>query len=141
MTLENYSHIAGIAGLLAIIITFILGYRKKLLSTGFTMFKDHYNSFQNEIRAEMADFKTTVRDYINQNDERHTRTLERITEIFEQTQKSINKQTNVCKMVQVRKEGTLKREQDWKDRIENEIKDIYIDVEHIKDKINHEKKD
>ena len=139
MTLENYSHIAGIAGLLAIVITFILGYRKKLLSAGFQAFKDHYKQFQYEIRSEMNDFKATIRGYTAQNDERHTRTLERITELFEQTRETINKQTNVCKMVQVRKEGTYKREKDWKERIEKEITDIYIDVEHIKDKINGKK--
>ena len=139
MTLENYSHIAGILGLLSIVITLILGYRKKLLSAGFEAFRDQYKLFQQEIRSEMNEFKTTVRDYINQNDERHSRTLERITDIFEQTQDSIRKQTNVCKMVQVRKEGAFKREKDWKERIEKEITDIYVDVEHIKKKINGKK--
>jgi len=139
MTLENYSHIAGILGLLSIVITLILGYRKKLLSAGFEAFRDQYKLFQQEIRSEMNEFKTTVRDYINQNDERHSRTLERITDIFEQTQDSIRKQTNVCKMVQVRKEGAFKREKYWKERIEKEITDIYVDVEHIKKKINGKK--
>jgi len=135
MTLENYSHIAGVAGIISIVITFILGYRKKLLMTGFNTFKDNYNLFRQEIRSEMIDFKTTIRDYINQNDERHTRTLERVTQIFDDTQKAICKQTNACKMVQVRKEGASKRDSEWKERIEKEVKDIYNDVELIKDKL------
>lgn len=128
---------AAITGVLLTIFSVILVWRKNLLSMGFNAFKEDYRLFQQNLRIEIDDFKDTVREYINQNEDRHQRTLERITELYTQTARAIDKQSNACKMVQVRKEGTYKREKEWKEKIEKELDELDRKVSHIENCVNN----
>lgn len=124
------SEVIGILGLILAVGSAILAWRKKLLSTGFETFKQTY-------RIEMDDFKTTIRNYINQNEERHSKTLNRIVELYENTHNEVTSQTNICKVIQARREGNIKFEEVWKKQIEDELNEVREDVRHIKKVINH----
>ena len=124
MNLETLSHIAGVLGLLSIVITSFLAYRKNLLNTGFRNFQDMY-------RIEMVDFKKTVRDYIANNDKKNSRNIERIVELYGDTRNLIAEQNKICDIVQASKRIITKQEKDWKVRIEKDMNDLIKKVNHI----------
>jgi len=140
MTLETWSHISGILGFLAVIFTVYLTHRKKLLKTGFTLFRDQY-------RTEMDDFKTYIRDDINmlremmnENDARHTKTLGRIVEYYKKTTDSVAEQANICKLIRVEDKGTRKVEDIWKKKMKTELDSVQNDINEMKQSIEHIKK-
>lgn len=124
LTLEFWSHIAGVAGLVAVVVTSVLAWRKSLLSNSFATFQIIY-------RNEMDEFKKTVREYINKNDERHEKTLNRIVELFTKTHEEIAEQNRVCGLVQAAKPYQAKQDQTWKDKIERDIDKMNNKLTHI----------
>jgi len=133
--------ILSVIGTLLAVGAAVLAWRKKLLQTGFSDFKESYrseiNEFRHSARIEMDDFKTTVRNYINQNEERHAKTLNRIVELYEQTHREVTTQTGMCRIIQAKREGTTKYEDEWKKQIEQELDEVRNDVKHIREVINH----
>ena len=136
MTLETVSHVFGVLGILTGLFVTYLAHRKKLLNTGLTVFREQY-------RVEMDDFKKNVlsmvnmfREMMNKNDEKHTDTLNRFVELYEKTSRSVSKQANVCELLQVKKEGEVKLEKEWKLRMKKELDQVQEDVKHIKKAIN-----
>ena len=124
ISLETWSHIVGVLGFISILISGLLTWRKGLLNTGFTKFQDLY-------RIEMTTFKGEVRGYINKADERHTKTLDRIAELYEKTHNEILAQNLICKVVQGKKPEEMKLEKQWKNRIETELKVLEKKITHI----------
>ena len=113
MELNIFSQIFGIVGVCLALFSAFLIYRKRLLNTGF-------DAFRNQYRIEMDDFKKNVlsnvnmfREMANENDKRHTRTLERIVDLYEKTSKTVSEQSNVCKLIQVKREGEDKIDTSW----------------------------
>ena len=123
---------AGILGILSIVITGMLAWRKQLFKSGFSAFQDLY-------RIEMTTFKGEVRNYMNKADERHTRTLDRIAELYEKTHKQITEQNLVCKVVQGKKPIEIKAEKAWKQKIEKDLEELDKKVTHIEDCVNNKK--
>ena len=140
MSLETLSHISGILGFLAVIFTVFITYRKKLLRTGFTLFRDQY-------RAEMDDFKMYIRgdinmlrEMMNENDERHTKTLSRIVEYYKKTTDSVTEQAGICKLIRVEDKGSRKVEDIWKKKMKDELDGVQKDVMEMKKSIEHIRK-
>lgn len=129
--IEKIELLVGIVGGLIGALAIIFAWRKNLLNIGFETFKETY-------RQEMSDFKSDVRGYINKNDEKHGQTLERIVELYQQTHREVTSQTNICKVIQAKREGVAKYEDDWKRQIEEELNEVKADVKHIREVINHE---
>ena len=137
MNLETLSHIGGLIGVLSALFFAFMAYRKKLLNTGF-------DAFRNQYRIEMNDFKKSVlsdvnmfREMMNENDKRHIQTLNRIVELYESTNKSVGSQAKTCELLQVKKVGEKKIEEDWKRRFKNELDQVQKDVIYIKKVLNH----
>lgn len=144
--------IVGILGFLLAVLSAVLIWRKRLLNTGFEAFKETYRTevkefkvtitndmadFKSAIRNEMADFRDTMRGYINQNEERHTKALNRVVELYTETHKEVTNQTGICRVIQAKREGTIKYEDEWKKQIEEELTEIKSDVKRImEDKSN-----
>jgi len=124
ISLETWSHIAGVLGLFAIVASGLLAWRKELLKLGFDKFQDLY-------RLEMTTFKSEVRGYMNKADERHTKILDRIAELYEKTHNEILAQNMICKVVQGRKPAEVKLEKEWKSRIETELNGLEKKISHI----------
>lgn len=119
----------GIFGGVLTIVSIVLIWRKNLLNFGIS-------TFQNVYRTEMDDFKKTIRDYVNKNDERHTATLNRIVNIYEKTHNEVLKQTHQCKLIQVQKTGEHRVDESWRKHIEGEMQQIKQDVTEIKKHLN-----
>ena len=135
ISIETLSHIAGIMGLISIIITVMLTWRKHLLTSGFENFQDIY-------RIEMTEFKTTVREYSGKNDDRHTRTLDRVAELYEKIQiqnqeihDQIIEQNKICDIVQSSKRIISKQETTWKKKIEFDLVELTKKIDHINEMI------
>ena len=90
-------------------------------------------------RIEMTTFKGEVRNYMNKADERHTKTLDRIAELYEKTHKQITEQNLVCKVVQGKKPMEIKAEKAWKQKIEKDLEELDKKVTHIEDCVNNKK--
>jgi len=132
MNLETLSHIFGIGGFLVGIFTIFLAYRKRLLQTGFTNFQEQY-------RIEMDDFKKYIRNDINmfremmnENDARHTKSLETIATYYKSTSDEVTKQSNVCKLIQKGNSINKKYSDDWNVNLKNELDDVQRDVTQMK---------
>ena len=139
INLETLSHIGGIVGVVAALFFAYLGHRKKLLNTGFTAFRTQY-------RQEMDDFKNNILSNVNlfrkmmdKNDERHSKTLDRIVELYEGTHNSVKDQANTCKLIRVERAGDKKVEDAWKTNMKKELHQVQEDVAHMKKVINHVK--
>ena len=117
LTLEFWSHIAGVLGLVAVAVTGVLAWRKHLLQNSFSTFQIIY-------RNEMDEFKKTVREYINKNDERHEKTLNRIVELYQKTHDQIIEQGRVCSIVQASKPYQAKMDSEWKNKIEKDLSGV-----------------
>jgi hypothetical protein len=128
--MEVLSYFAGVIGTLLALMSGMLVWRKNLLNSGFEKFRELY-------RVEMDDFKTTVRGFINSNEQEHRKTYNRIVELFEQTHKEVTSQTTICKIIQTRREGSTKIDDLWKDHIKKELDEVREDVRRIKKVINH----
>ena len=138
MDFNIFSQIFGIVGVCLALFSGFLIYRKRLLNSGF-------DAFRNSYRIEMDDFKknilamvNTFREMSNKNDERHTRTFQRVVELYESTNQAVKSQSNVCELLQVKKEGDLKLEKVWKTKIMKELDQVQSDVRHIKEVLNHD---
>ncbi len=88
---------------------------------------------------EMDDFKknvlamvNTFREMSNNNDERHTRTFERIVKLYESTNEAVKSQANICELLQVKKEGDVKLENVWKAKITKDLNQVQEDVRTLK---------
>ena len=127
VNLESLSHVAGVIGVLATIGAIFLTYRKNLLTTGFKNFQDMY-------RLEMNDFKTTVRDYINTNDQRHTRHLERIVEMHAETLSQITELKKNAEVMVETKRVTNAAKQEWKARVEKDLEKLSKQVSQLNNK-------
>ena len=132
MNLEMLSHIGGLIGVASALFFGFMAYRKKLLNTGFTAFRTQY-------RQEMDDFKDNILTNMNKNDERHSKTLNRIVELYEGTHDSVREQANTCKLIRVESAGAKKLEDSWKRNIKSELDQVQKDVAHMKKVINHVK--
>ncbi len=137
MNLEVLGQIGGLIGVLSAVFFAFMSYRKKLLSTGF-------DAFRNQYRSEMDDFKEFIRSDINmfremanKNDERHTRIMERIVELYEKTSKSVEEQSTVCKILRSSTLNEKKLEDQWKRNIKSELAQVKEDVSAIKKSLNH----
>ena len=132
MELNIFSQIVGIIGVCLALFSAFLIYKKKLLMSSF-------DSFRNSYRIEMDDFKrnvlamvNTFREMSNKNDERHTRALERVVDIYEKTEKAVQSQANMCELLQVKKEGDVKLENVWKAKITKDLNQVQEDVRTLK---------
>ena len=137
MNLEVLGQIGGLIGVLSAVFFAFMSYRKKLLRTGF-------DAFRNQYRSEMDDFKEFIRSDINmfremanKNDERHTRIMERIVELYEKTSKSVEEQSTVCKILRSSTLNEKKLEDQWKRNIKSELAQVKEDVSAIKKSLNH----
>ncbi len=137
MNLEVLGQIGGLIGVLSAVFFAFMSYRKKLLRTGF-------DAFRNQYRSEMDDFKEFIRSDINmfremanKNDERHTRIMERIVELYEKTSKSVEDQSTVCKILRSSTLNEKKLEDQWKRNIKSELAQVKEDVSAIKKSLNH----
>ena len=144
MNLETWSHIAGIAGLIALLFSAFMAYRKKLLHTGFLAFRNQYRIEMDAFQASVLSKVDLFKEIMNKNDERYTKHLDRITGLIIEgqksnlkTQKAVEKQSSEYLISQVKKEGDVKVENAWKLNIKNELNKVQKDVAHIKDVINH----
>lgn len=141
------SDIIALIGLTLTIISVVLIWRKKLLKIGFDQFKSDYDILQRAIRIEIDDFKTDVRGYIRDNQERHMKTLDRVVELYENIHKEIQQQNRVCDLVQATKPHIQKQENQWKASIKSELDEalkkinmLSKKISHIEDCVNNKKK-
>ena len=137
MNLEVLGQIGGLIGVLSALFFAFMSYRKKLLNTGM-------DEFRNQYRSEMDDFKEFIRSDINmfremanKNDERHTRIMEKIVELYEKTSKSVEEQSTVCKILRSSTLNEKKLEEQWKRNIKTELVQVKEDVSDIKKFLNH----
>ena len=114
ISLETWSHVAGVMGLTVTLIFAFLAWRKGLIKMEFGKFHELYTT-------QMSDFKTEVRGYINKADASHTKTLDHIAELYVKTHNEIVDQNRICGIVQAQKPIITKTEKAWKARIEKEI--------------------
>ena len=144
ITVETVAHIGGIIGVLSALFFGFMAYRKRLLNTGFTQFRGQYRTemdlFQESVLMKVDIFK----EIMNKNDERYTKHLDRIAELIIdgqkaniKTQKAIEKQSNVCLLLQERKSGNVKLAEEWKAKMKKELDKVQLDVAHIKKVLNH----
>ena len=139
MSLETLSHIAGIVGLIAVIFTFFLAYRKKLLNTGFSLFRNQYRIEMDEFKRHILNDISIYRDIMNRNNEQNTKAMNRIVELYENTHNSVKEQASTCKLIRVESSGAKKLEDVWKKNIKSELDQVQRDVAHMKKVINHVK--
>lgn len=137
INLEMLSHIGGLIGVLAALLFSFMAYRKKLLNTGFDTFRDQYRNEMDDFKKNVLSSVNVFREIMNENDKRHTRTLNRIVELYESTNKSVTNQANTCNILQVKQVGEKKIEENWKIRMKTELGQVQKDVDHIKKAINH----
>ena len=140
--IEFFSWIAGIMGTALAIVSIILIWRKGLLESGFKSFQTTYriemDVFKDSINSGILDFKKDVRGYISSHHEENNKKFDRIIELYEQTHKEVSSQTNICRVIQGKKEGVSFYEQEWKRQIEQELNEVKEDVKHIRSVINHD---
>lgn len=143
-TLETLSHISGVLGLVAIAVTSVLAYRKKLLNAGFENFQKIYSlemqAHKENIHSEMIDFKKEIRTYINQAEERHSKTLDQIAGLYVKTHEEIISQNRQCDLIQSTKPLLEEQERKWKNKVETELDEIRDKLSHIEDCVNNKKK-
>ena len=92
-----------------------------------------------EFKSTILSMMNTIRDIVNQNDERHTKTLDTIARYYQKTHDEIKEQNKICDIVQASKPIIAKQEKEWKQRIENELLRIDKKVTHIEDCVNNKK--
>lgn len=139
MNLETLSHIGGLIGALSALFFGFLAYRKKLLSTGFTLFRNQYRGEMDEFKRHILNDIGIYRDIMNRNNDQNTKAMNRIVELYESTHRSVEKQANTCKLIQVENSGAKKIEELWKKNMKKELDEVKQDVEHIRKSINHVK--
>lgn len=133
ITLETWSHISGVMGIIAVIVTSILTWRKGLLKNGFDHFQEIYV-------IQMTEFKKTVRDYVNQNDARNSRTLDRVAELYEKTHVEIEKYVRAFDIFQERTKVEKIEEENWKRRVDKDLKLLTQKIDHIDKVVNNKKR-
>jgi len=84
-----------------------------------------------------------LREMMNENDDRHTKTLGRIVEYYKKTTDSVAEQANICKLIRVEDRGNRKMEDVWKkkmkselDAVQEDIKEMRASIEHIRKSVN-----
>ena len=132
LTLEMWSHVAAILGLISTIAFALLAWRKNLLKSGFSHFQDLY-------KTEMTDFKIEVRRYISQADQNNKVTLEKMADLYVKTHNEIMEQNRLCGLIQSKKPYEAKEEKEWKDNIENKLRILNEKISHIEDCVNNKK--
>ena len=132
ISLETWSHIAGVMGLTTTLIFAFLAWRKGLIKMEFSKFQELYTT-------QMIDFKTEVRGYINKADERNTKTLDHIAELYVKTHNEIVDQNRICDIVQAKKTIITRQERSWRKRIEDELKILDKKMDHIEDCVDKKK--
>jgi phage-related protein len=137
ISLETWSHIVGVIGFIMMLISVIIAWRKKIFKSGFMGFQDVYRADMAIYDAKMNDFKTEIRNYINKSDERHTRTLDRIAELYEQTHNDINRQIRVCDVIQATKEGADQANEVWKKSMDVNLQKLEKRIIHIENCVNN----
>jgi len=136
---EGINIIIGVFGFLALLISAYIAHRKRIFDSGFNKFRDLYRVEMDEFKSTILSMMNTIRDIVNQNDERHTKTLDTIARYYQKTHDEIKDQNKVCDIVQASKPIIAKQEKEWKQRIENELLRIDKKVTHIEDCVNNKK--
>ena len=84
----------------------------------------------------MYDFKAEVRRYMSQSDERYTKTLNRIADLYQEIHNKIMEQNNLCSLVQMQKPSEQRKEDKWKANVEAELKALDKKITHIEECVN-----
>ena len=121
VSMETINQAFGIFGVILAVLALVFAWRKSLLNTGF-------KNWQSTYRIEMNDFKATIRDYISKSDDKTSKTLERIAELYQETHDEIRDQNKVCAIVQSSKRILSKQEKEWRERIEHDIERINLNI-------------
>jgi len=142
--LEKIELLIAIIGGAIGIISVILIWRKKLLNTGFEVFKETYrremNDFKDAMHDKYFDFQKDVRGYINANHTEDSKKFDTLIQLSTKTSQDVCSQANICRVIQAKRDGLTKADEQRLTKIENELASIKKNVDHITDVINHKKK-